>query len=288
MNFRHILPEDKTEYERHYQFKYRIASDASFTTAYSWAEAYKTKIIMKDDVACLIGNRDAATPYFMMPVGPGDREKFLKELYLYCKDSRIPFSLHWALLDDIPFIQNIFGDKVHIASSRDSADYIYETKTLISLSGKKLHAKRNHVNTFRSKYIYSFSEISESNLGVAEAFVIKHCKTEEEKIAMLRLFQHYFYLKLTGMILFVGENVAAVTVGEKISHDTALIHLEKADTSFLGVYPAVNQIFVSNFFPETQYINREEDMGIEGLRKAKLSYRPIFLLEKFTVTEADV
>ncbi len=101
------------------------------------------------------------------------------------------------------------------------------------------------------------------------------------------MFSLYFYLGLTGMILFVEGTVAAVTVGEKITDDTALIHLEKADTEFLGSYPAVNQLFVSNFFANTRYINREEDMGIEGLRKAKLSYRPAFLLEKFTVTEAD-
>lgn len=287
MDFRRIVPEDKTEYERLYKHKYRISSDASFTTAYSWAEGYETTICIKNDVICLKGKSDSPIPYFMMPQGCGDREKFIRELYDFCHDSNIPFSLHWALEEDIPLVMGIFGNKVHVTSSRDSADYIYDTGALMTLSGKKLHAKRNHVNTFKSNYVYSLSEISDDNLNLAQDFVIEHCKTEEEKRAMYRLFLNFFYLGLTGMILFAEESVAAVTVGEKITEDTALIHLEKADTFFSGAYPAVNQLFISNFFSDTLYVNREEDMGIEGLRKAKLSYRPAFLLEKFTVTEAE-
>ncbi len=181
MEFRHIVPEDKAEYERHYKYKYRMASDASFTTAFSWAEGYETTIIMKDDVVCLMGKSDSPAPYFMMAQGPGNREKFIHELYAYCHDLHIPFSLHWALVEDIPFIESIFGDKMHISSSRNSADYIYDTNALISLAGKKLHAKRNHVNSFKSKYKYSVSAIEENNLTVAREFVLNHCKTEEEK-----------------------------------------------------------------------------------------------------------
>lgn len=286
MEFRHIVPEDKTEYEKHYKYKYRIASDASFATAYAWAEGYGTTVLFQNDVACLKGKSDSPSPYFMMPVGPGDRTKFIKSLYDYCHDMNIMFSLHWALKEDIPFIENLFGDKVKIVSSRDSADYIYETASLLTLSGKKLHAKRNHVNAFKAKYTFDIAGISKSNMDAVCAFVLQHCKTEEEKHAMIRMFSNYFQLNLVGMILYVDHHVVAVTVGEKITEDTALIHLEKADISYQGAYPAVNQLFVSNFFADTRYINREEDMGIEGLRKAKLSYHPAFLLEKFTVTEA--
>ncbi len=285
MVFRNIVPEDKLEYEKYYRFKYRIASDASFTTAYSWAESFETTICIEDDVLCLMGKSNSPAPYFMMPVGFGDKENFLKKLHMYCRDLSIPFSLHWLLKEDIPVVERVFRDKIKIEPSRNSAEYIYETKALRSLAGKKLHAKRNHVNAFKAAYSYAISEITKDTIQEAASFVLDRCNTKEERLAMERLFGIYFSLGLQGMILRVEDNIVAVTVGEKITEDTALIHLEKADISYTGAYPAVNQLFVENFFPDTMYINREEDMGIEGLRKAKLSYRPAFLLEKFTVTE---
>ena len=187
--------------------------------------------------------------------------------------------MHWLLKEDVPFVKSILGDSVQIESSRNSAEYIYETKSLLTLSGKKLHAKRNHVNSFKSSYAYSFSEISIDNIQSAQEFVIKNCKTPEETKAMSRLFSIYFDCALCGMIVYVDGVIVGVTVGEKVTKDTALIHLEK------GVYPFINQLFVQSYFSDTLYVNREEDMGIEGLRKAKLSYNPAFLLEKFTVTE---
>ena len=89
------------------------------------------------------------------------------------------------------------------------------------------------------------------------------------------------------ILCFTAGTALIMWLGEQINEDTALIHLEKADTNFTGAYPAVNQLFIENYFSHTKFINREEDMGIEGLRKAKLSYRPAYLLEKFTAVEAE-
>ncbi len=285
MEFRPIVPEDKEEYEKYYRSQYRIASDASFATTYAWAKCFSTTVCVADDVLCLKGKSDSPVPYFMMPIGFGDKEKFLHNLYAYCKDLSIHFSLHWLLREDISIVKKVFGEKIKIEPNRNGAEYVYETSALRSLSGKKLHAKRNHVNAFKSAYSFSFTEINADNITEAERFVLLHCKTDDEKIAMKRLFDLYFFLRLQGMILYVDGKIVAVTAGEKITHDTALIHLEKADVAYSGAYPAVNQLFIENFFSDTIYVNREEDMGIEGLRKAKLSYHPAFLLEKFTVTE---
>lgn len=285
MEFHPIKLEDKQKYEKYYRAVYRMASDASFTTSYAWAESFYTKICIEDDVLCLQGKNKEGIPYFMMPVGTGDKEKFLRKLYIHCQERSIPFSLHWLLKEDVSFINNIFHDTIEIQESRNSAEYIYKTESLLSLSGKKLHSKRNHVNAFKSAYKYNTEPITQENISISRDFVIAHCNTSEEKNAMERLFASYFLLNLTGMLLYVGETLVAVTAGEQICNDTALIHLEKADTKFTGSYPAVNQLFIENYFSHTKYINREEDMGIEGLRKAKLSYRPVFLLEKFTALE---
>ncbi len=286
MEFKPIRLADKNRYEAFYKAQGRMASDASFTTPYAWAASFHTSLCEENGLLCIQGkSKTTGTPYYMMPQGDGDKEGFLKELYTYCHDLSIPFSLHWLLEEDLPVVQKALGNAFSISPARDSAEYIYETEALRTLSGKKLHAKRNHVNAFKAAYAYSYTDITEDTLSDAEDFVLKHCQTDEESLAMRRLFASYFTLGLTGMLLYADGKLAAVTAGEKINKETALIHLEKADTDFTGVYPAVNQLFVENFFADTKYINREEDMGVPGLRKAKLSYRPAFLLEKFTLSE---
>ncbi len=286
MEFQPIQLKDKTNYEKYYRATYRMASDASFTTSYAWAKSFYTALCIENDLLCVQGKNREGIPYYMMPVGTGNKEVFLKNLYEQCHDLSIPFSLHWLLKQDIPVIEGLFKDKVKIQPSRNSAEYVYETEALRTLAGKKLHAKRNHLNTFKSSYSFHVKEITKENILEAKSFVIHYSYTNDESIAMMRLFDAYFELGLTGMLLYVDETLVAVTLGEQINCDTALIHVEKANTTFQGAYAAVNQLFVENFFPKTKYINREEDMGIEGLRKAKLSYRPVFLIEKFTVTEA--
>ncbi len=286
MNFRPIEATDKEIYERYYRAKARMASDASFTTPFVWAESFGTSLCLENDVLCLMGVNPKGTPYFMMPVGTGDKVGFLRKLAAFAKEAAIPFSIHWILEEELPLIHEAFGEKYAIVPSRNSAEYIYHTESLLTLSGKKLHAKRNHVNGFKAAYTYETVPITEENLGDATAFVLTRCNSKEEHAAMQKLFAHYFHLGLTGMLLYADGALAAVTAGEKITEDTALIHLEKADTEIKGSYPAVNQLFITEYFRDTKYINREEDMGIEGLRRAKLSYAPAFLLEKFTLTEA--
>lgn len=285
MEFHPIVLEDKDIYEKHYKSVYRITSDASFTTPYIWSSAFKTHLYYGNDVLCVQGINKEGTPYYMMPVGNGDREQFLKRLYERCHDLSIPFSLHWLHSEDIVLLEKLFPSRLHIVKSRNSAEYVYETEKLIHLSGKKLHAKRNHVNAFRKAYPFTIKDITAETLEDARSFVLARCNSEDETIAMNRLFDDYFSLGVTGMLLYVNNELVGVTAGELLTEDTALIHLEKANTNFSGAYASVNQLFVENYFSHTKYINREEDMGIEGLRKAKLSYHPAFLLEKYTVTE---
>ena len=285
MEFQPIALEDKEIYEKHYKSLYRITSDASFTTPYIWSSAFKTHLYYDDDVLCVQGKNKENVPYYMMPVGNGDRERFLKRLYERCHDLSIPFSLHWLHSTDVTLLEKLFPGRLHIEESRNSAEYVYETEKLILLPGKKLHAKRNHVNAFHKAYPFTIKDITTETVEDARSFVLARCNSADETIAMNRLFDEYFSLDVTGMLLYVDEEIVGVTAGELLTDDTALIHLEKANTDFSGAYASVNQLFIKNYFSHTKYINREEDMGIEGMRKAKLSYHPAFLLEKYTVTE---
>ena len=286
MEFKPLTKENKSAYEAIYRAYPRLGADASFTTPFAWAGSFQTKLFLGEDALCMEGTSRTGLPYYMMPLSSPPQMRLLQRLYDRCHALGIPFTLRWLQKEDLPVLESLFPGKFSVQSPRDAAEYIYETSALLTLSGKKLHAKRNHVNAFRAAYAYEIRHLSEENLSEALGFVLDHSNTADEKMAMERLFSVYTDFSLKGMLLYVDGTLVGVTVGEEIGGETALIHLEKADTAFTGAYAMVNQLFVQNYFAHTRYINREEDMGIEGLRKAKLSYRPAFLLEKFTVSEA--
>ena len=176
---------------------------------------------------------------------------------------------------------------------RDSADYVYETEKLSRLSGKKYHSKKNHVNKFKATYPdWSYEPITKDN--VEECFQmalrwreLNGCEEDEEKHAeicvalnFLRLFEE---LEMRGGALRVNGEVAAFTIGEQVGTDTLVVHIEKAFADVQGAYAMINQQFAEHEGTGFPYLNREEDMGEEGLRQAKMSYKPVFLIEKGVV-----
>ena len=177
----------------------------------------------------------------------------------------------------------------------DDADYVYESEKLATLSGKKLHAKRNHINKFKATFEnWNFEALTEDN--VEECFQMalnwrreNGCEDDVEKNAemcvtlnALRLREE---LELTGGVLRVNGEVVAFTLGEPVCEDTFVVHIEKAYAEVPGAYPMINQLFAKQVYDRYRYINREEDTGAEGLRKAKLSYYPVFMVEKGVVKE---
>ena len=213
-------------------------------------------------------------------------EEFITDSLGISKAENRPFVMIGVYEEDIQIVKAALpAISLSAHASRSIAEYIYDANSLLTLSGKKLHTKRNHVNTFKNTYNYRTEKIDSHNLAEAADFVYAHCNSDEESVAMHRFFDAYLSLNVVGMLLYVDNQLVAVTAGEFINDETALIHLEKADTDFSGAYAAVNQLFIENYFATAKYVNREEDMGIEGLRRAKMSYRPSFLLEKYQITE---
>ena len=202
------------------------------------------------------------------------------------------------LVQEMEFAQldSWFPGKFQIEYDRDIADYVYEAEKLATLAGKKLHSKRNHVNRFQEnnpEWVYE--SITPENVEDCFQMALKwreemQCEIDVEKrdemcvtLNALRLMEE---LNLKGGLLRArpqGE-VIAFTVGEPLSEDTFVVHIEKAYASIQGAYPMINQQFVLHEAQDFKYVNREEDTGAEGLRKAKLSYRPAFLVEKGVVT----
>ncbi len=168
--------------------------------------------------------------------------------------------------------------------SVDDEDYIYETEKLIRLAGKKYHSKRNFINRFESSYEYEYIPLTGENalmcLPALEEWFSRHHEKMlfyfDEKEAILELLHHFDALGLRGAAIKIDGKIRAMTIGEFLPPDTAHILIEKADIDYPGLYAVINQKFLEREWSHTKLVNREEDMGVEGLRKAKQSYQPLY------------
>lgn len=232
------------------------------------------------------------------PIGGGDRRAVLEEILQDARERGIPCRITSMTEEDRMELEQWFPGMFHLHSNRSGFDYVYDIHDLADLKGRKFQKKRNHVNRFRSEHPdYQVVPLTVCNMPVAQHMVNDwyHKRMKEdpegdyllENIAFVRAFQNYVPLGMEGILLLDGGDVLAVTMGSRMAKDTFDIHFEKAREDVDGAYTAVNQEFARYLrlnHPEVQFLDREDDMGLEGLRKAKLSYQPHHLQEKFSAT----
>lgn len=282
-NFRQISTEDKQLFENFYKGR-RISSYESFSNMLMWRDEDKLEYAVVNGFICVIGvNSISKKRFSYMPIGGADVA--LHDTVLSLKAQYPDIFFTYLKKSDTDKLKEIFGEKAEISEERDLFEYIYEAEKLRTLSGKALHAKRNHINKFEATYESRFDIISNKNkeelekaiLALREDPALVENKTMlvNEDAAIDKLYENFGSLGLTAGVLYADGNIAAYTIGEMINGDTALIHVEKAHRDIEGAYTVVNQRFISAAFPDAVFANREEDMGIEGLRKAKLSYSPL-------------
>lgn len=249
---------------------------------------YKNTIIFRDS------EEEAA---YAFPVGDDhDVKAVIQELMDAAKEEGKEFCLYSITEEQFAKLECWFPEMFQIEYKRDSADYVYESETLATLAGKKLHGKRNHINKFKSVFEgrWSYEPLTKDNQEECQNMAEEWCRQngcieDEEKHSEICVTMNAIHkmeeLELTGGVLRVDGEVVAFTIGEPVNGDTFIVHIEKAFASVEGAYPMINQQFVQHeILGKYQYVNREEDLGIEGLRKAKLSYKPVFLIEKGLVT----
>ena len=182
-----------------------------------------------------------------------------------------------------------------IEEDRDLAEYVYNRDDLDNLPGKRYHSKRNHINKFLEYASYTWQELTPDLLTQCLSISCNWLHDREgaadvdesELLAIKEAVTHMNDLKLVGALLCVDGKPSAFTVGERFRPDMALIHLEKADPTVPGIYAFINQQFIHRHFKDVQFVNREEDMGIPGLRKAKESYYPARLVNKYRIREVQ-
>lgn len=263
--------------------------DMTFANIYLWSRKYKVKYMFMEN--CLVF-ADAENPWcFSFPYGK--REDQRKAIAALCEQAQAEGrKIRWYLVtpSDFAWMEQWFPGEYQIEYDRDTADYVYDVAKLVNLSGKKYHGKKNHINKFKSLYPdWSYEKITDEN--VEECFQMalqwraaNGCEEDEEKrdemcvtLNALRLMKE---LGLTGGLIRAEGKVVAFSIGEVLNDDMYVVHIEKAFSDVPGAYPIINQQFLIHEALEYTYVNREDDAGSEGLRKAKESYHPEFLMEK--------
>ena len=267
----------------------------NFTNLFGWSIIYDYRIALFRDYLVVKGTLADGTRYYFFPVGHGENLRTV--LQAMCEDAAKcghEFILYGLSPENVDALKELFPCVFEFGEMRDSFDYVYLLDKLVTLSGKKLQAKRNHINRFKENNNWSFEEITAQNLNECwdmnkEWCELYGCKDDkllnDEECVVSRCFDHYFELGLEGGLLRADGRVIAFTMGDKLNSDTYDIHIEKAFREIQGAYQTINRefaAFIQKKYPAYVYVNREEDMGMSGLRKAKLSYYPVRFEEKYS------
>ncbi len=237
-------------------------------------------------------DRRSVYPY---PVGNGDVKPVLDAVIHDAKMRGIPVYLTAMVEADCRELEALYPGAFRIHSDRDSFDYVYAIEDLAELRGRKFQKKRNHVNRFMDTHpdcvtlplnettrVAAFRMLQD--WYAARRAINPHMDFHLEQQALHRAFAFWKELQMEGLVLMEGGQVVAFSIGSRMSRDTFDIHFEKAREDVDGAYAAINRAFaryLRDKYPEIRWLNREDDMGIEGLRKAKLSYNPDHMIEKY-------
>lgn len=289
LQLREVQIEDKAWFDALVEGCPHNTLEYNFTTTFIWRKIFKLKIAERDDFLVLFS--DSEKPSFLYPYGKGDRKPVLDEIMAHCKEVGIVPAFHSVSPIAKEELESLYPGKFTFTESRDGADYIYDRESLATLKGKKLSSKRNHINRFVEAYPdWTYERITKENIDEVYDMNVKWCKLadcknepslQEEACAVKQAFGHFFDLKLDGGLLRAGDKIVAYSMGDRLNEQTYLVHIEKAYADVQGAYPMINKQFVLNNMEGYLYVDREDDAGDEGLRKAKLSYRPAILSEKY-------
>lgn len=294
MDFKKLELEDKKLIDKYiYPYKF-MSCEYSFTSLYIWKDACDIKYTVYEDALILKKKDFEGNYHFMQPLGY--KKEKLRQIIAALEDYKEENDMTYLFKDlDEGFVEEVNAlihenDEVCVEEDRDNFDYLYEAKKLMTFSGKKLHGKKNHYNFFVKNYDYEVLDIDNEKviLDVIEASERWYEETPEkdeklyyELLAIKDIVNYMNYLNLKGIAVYIDGKLCAFSIGECLNDKLAVIHIEKGDKEKNGIYSFIAKTFVERCFSNAEIINREQDLGIEGLRKAKMSYHPIKLEKKF-------
>lgn len=292
LDFRKIELSDKERIDAYLQHQNYRASDYSFANLYCWSNRFDTQFATTDEWLFIRFKDNNGRNSYLKPIGNGD---LAQAIQLIQDDHRLvaqtPFQLRGLTHDMIAEIEAAMPNTFDYKLNRSVSDYIYTSEKLINLKGKKLQSKRNHINRFKRENDWVYQSLHNNPQLVRQCYDMleewmrinmeeKDASLVYEDDATTLMLKHFEALQLRGGAVFANGELVAFTLGERLTADTFVVHVEKAFTDTHGAYTIINQQFVENELSAFTYINREEDMGLDNLRQAKLSYQPDILLEK--------
>jgi uncharacterized protein len=280
------------KYLKEYSFS---TYEYSFFNLYLWRRLCNVEYATVNDALIIKKTEKKLGPYFMQPIGykKENLEKIILDLNMIRKDNP---EMNCLLRDvEEPFLQeliDIFGDRITYNEDENNFDYIYESSKLASLSGNKFRKKKNQYNQFIKSYNFTIKDINNDQV-VEDCINFAHSWKEMKEELSEELFyeiegiqeilKNMELLSGVGMAVYVNDKVAGFTVGEKVSKNMAIVHIEKGDVNYKGVYAFINKTFAEKYLHDVTFVNREEDLGLEGLRQAKLAYNPVRFEKKYVV-----
>ena len=291
IDFRRLKLSQKETYERILFARPRRSCGYTFANMYLWG---RQETAFFPDCVGFFSHFYGKSVY-PFPVGRGDRRVVVEAVIRDARERGIPCRISGMTKAEAEELEDWFPGKFLIRTDRDSFDYVYAIDDLADLKGRKFQKKRNHVNRFHAEHPDAVCvPLEPGNLEMAREMVEEwfrrrtaedpHGEYLLEQVAIDRAFRHYQALGMEGLMLVDAGQVLAVTMGSRLSPDTMDVHFEKAREDVDGAYAAINQEFARYLrgkYPELRFLNREDDMGLEGLRKAKLSYQPHHFEEQY-------
>jgi hypothetical protein len=293
-DFRPLELEDR-ELIREFLWRYQPdTSELTFTNLYIWRSLYRWLWSTAGEWLLLIQEKEGQEPSLLPPVGPSPRLEVARKALGFLRKER---GVQRPRIEraDTRFVSEVStAPELAVTPEREHFDYLYPTSDLISLKGSKYHAKRNHISRFLQDHGagFRFVPIAPDNLELCADFQERWCEwrrcdedmnLRDEWTAIRQGLTDYQALNVEGAAILIGDRVEAFTFGELLNAQTAVVHIEKANPEIPGLYAMINQQFCQKYWSGVPFVNREQDLGEEGLRKAKLSYHPVRLVEKYRV-----
>lgn len=296
MEFKPIHVEDQEILADYFNRREILSCEYCFVTLFLWNNRFNVTYHMEEHYLLFMENYNGRI-YTIMPVcEPQYFEEAFEALRAHFKALDLPFIMLVADEPFAKFVEERYPDEFDVRTNRDQYDYLYDANALRTLEGKQLRKKRNHVNGFLREYEgrWRYEEIRTDQEYLICDFMKTWYENKEESTEMLEdelqgvctILENLEHLNVKVGGIFIDDKLEAFTIGSVSNQGKeALIHIEKADGEIRGLYQMINQQFLIHTFPDVEIVNREDDVGIEGLRKAKMSYYPMGFAKKFNIFE---
>lgn len=266
-------------------------SELTFTNIFAWRQAYQFELSVLDDFLLVI-SKDSDGLNIFEPIGPfAHKQDVILSCFYRSKDV---YQLRFIRISE-PAIELFRGQETFdIEEDRDNHDYLYKRDDLAELSGVKYDGKRNLIRSFEKNYPFTFKKITKDDIPRCLSFQESWCLykdcchikgLESEKQACIEMLENFKNFGFSGAFIEIGSKIEALTLGEELNPETFVIHMEKANGKFVGIYQMINNLFVSSLPSQYIYVNRQQDLGVEGLRSAKESYHPCRMIKKYILSQ---